>query len=413
MPVPLESLPQASRELVRLLRATLAGLPPAPATDWPAGMALATWHGVDAFLYPALVALPTDRQPPGAVLAAWRQQFLAAAANTVRREEQTRELLSALAAATVRAVPLKGTWLAARVYADPSQRAMADIDLLVSLPDLATARDAIARLGYLPYGNTASVALDCDQTYICPRHAWPLELHWNLGVASRTLHRPEVPGLWQRLVPEELLGVSVHVLCPEEHLVYLAYHVLHHHFRLPLRAYLDLVLLGCFLGTKADRTRLNAIAAEWGMEQALPRVMAIAYDLFEQELPAPLADWMPDAEAPQREQAVFTILQSTAHGALPAERTLLAFQQRRPIARIGLVLRRVFLPREFLRREYPCARWWIGLPLAYLLRGRDLLRRNAGPVRRVLQHDPAVDQQLDEAAAREELMEWALGTDRT
>jgi hypothetical protein len=403
-------LPAPCRELVQWLRATLAGRQPAFVTDWTTLLQQATGHGVDAFLYPALATLPANRQPPPAVRARWRQQSLSAAAAAVHREAQTRELLSALAEARVCSVPLKGAWLAAKVYPEPGQRAMDDIDVLVPPAELARAQEVLGRLGYTPHGNTASLELDCDQVYTCPRHAWPLELHWNLGVAGGPpLHRPEVPGLWRRLVPDTLLDAPVRALCPEEHLVYLTYHVLHHRFLLPLRGYVDLVLLGRLAGDSARRATLQTIAAEWGLTHALPRVLAIACELFDQPPPGALAGWMPDArEGPQCEQAVRTILRSYAQRALPAEQTLLAFQARPPLARVGLLLSRIFMPRAFLRRKYACARWRLGLPLAYFLRARDLLRRNAGSIRQTLQHDPALAQQLDLAAARKQLLHWTL-----
>ncbi len=409
MSVSPESLPASSRDLVRLLRAALAGRQLPPVADWQALLQQATWHGVDAFLYAAIAGLPADRQPPPAVLAGWRRQALAAAASAVRREAQTQALLSALASARICVVPLKGVWLAAHIYPEPGQRAMCDIDLLVPQPELPRAQDALTRLGYAPHGNTASVEHDCDQTYTCPGQAWPLELHWQLGVAGQPpLHRPEISGLWQRLVPEDLLGVPVHTLGPDEHLVYLAYHVLHHRFQLPLRSYLDLILLGRLIDTPARQASLQNIAAEWGMNHALPRVLALACDLLGQEPPGTPAVPVSAAESTARTAALRIILDSAAQHALPAERTLLDFQSRGPLARAGLLLGRIFMPREFLRREYACARWRPGLPLAYLLRARDLLRRNAGSLRRTLQHDPALARQLDQTAARDRLLRWTL-----
>ena len=410
MSVPLESLPAASRELVQLLRATLAGRQPEAVYDWETLLQQATWHGVDAFLFPALASLPAAQQPPPAIQTLWRRKALASAAASVRREAQLRELLGALAGAHIRTLPLKGSWLAAHVYPEPGQRAMDDIDVLVPREDLPLARDLLARLGYVPHGQIASLTLDADQSYTCPRHAWPVELHWQLGVASQPpLHQPAPPGLWQRVVAEPLLGVPGQALCPEEHLVFLAYHVLHHRLLLPLRGYLDLALLSRTLTKPESLAALQIIAAEWGMECALPRILALAADLFDQALPMP-DGVSPDDEAPVRHQAIRDILQSSEHRALPAERTLLAFRRLGLLARMKLLRQRIFMPREFLRREYACARWQLGLPLAYLLRAQDLLQRHAGRLHRTLQHEPQVTQQLDLTAEREKLLFWALSS---
>ena len=66
------------------------------------------------------------------------------------------------------------------------------------------------------------------------------------------------------------------------------------------------------------------------------------------------------------------------------------------------------MSREYLRREYSCAQWRIGLPLAYLLRARDLFHRHAHGIQQTLQHHPAMTQQLNLAATREQLLQWAL-----
>ena len=413
MSVALDTLPEFSRELMQFLRATLAGRTPESVADWPMLLQQAVLHGVAAFLYPTLAGAETPL--PEAVRSRWRQHALAAAADTVLREAQTRELLYTLAEAHICVVPLKGIWLAEHIYAEPDQRTMSDIDILVPPADLARARDVLAGLGYTPHGITASLTSDCEQVFICTRHARPLELHWQVGMADLPpLHRPEISGLWQRLAQETLLDAPIRALCPEEHLVLLAYHILHHRFQLPLRGYLDLILLGRFLGNHLNRMKLNAIAAEWGMALALPRVIAITYDLFDQHLPAPLADWMTAADAAQRAQAIRIILLSAAQPLLQAEQTLLAFQRRRTFARLTLLLQRIFVSRDYLRREYPCARWGVGLPLAYLLRTTDLLRRNARVVCQTLQHDPDLGQQLDQADARDQLLHWALsGADTT
>lgn len=408
MSIPLDVLPAYSRELIRLLRGTLAGSRPAPPSDWQTALRLATWHGVDAFLYPSLAGQCTE-PPPGDELARWRQHSLSAAATAVRREAQTRELLAMLTDAHVRVVPLKGIWLAARVYAEPGQRAMDDIDILAPPAELARARDVLARLGYMPQGRAVSADLDCNQTFTSPDHACPVELHWHLGVAGQPpLHRPAIPGLWQRLAPERLLDVPVAALSPAEHLVYLAYHVLHHRFALPLRGYLDLVLLAQSLGESPDRRQLDAIASEWGMSHALPRVMAVAYGLFDRQPPPALADWMSADEQVQREQTARIILESSAQRTLPAERTLMDFQRRRPLARLGLLLQRIFMPREYLRREYPFARAWIGMPIAYAQRAWHLARLQRSGIWSILRRDAAVTHRLDQAAERTRLVAWFL-----
>jgi hypothetical protein len=402
------------RALVQLLGSVLDDRPPAAAaeTDWPELLRLAQRQGVAAYLYPSLVGAPPNHRPPATVLNDWRLVFLAAAADAARREAQAQELLAALSRAHVDAVPLKGLWLAAAIYDDSARRHMTDLDVLVPPDDLPRARDALQPLGYVVLGGAPAMDRDIDQTLVSARQPLPLELHWHLGIGHQPpLHRPELSGLWQRLESGVLYGAPVRLLRPEEHLIYLAYHILHHRFAVPLRSYLDLVLLARTLAGRCDRRQLDAIVAEWGLTQAAPRVLGLAWELFAQPPPAWLADWMPAAEQPLRAAAVGTILTGVAQPALPAERTLLAFRARHPLARLALIVERVFRPRNELLRTYPCARFRAGLPLAYALRVRDLLRQYSASVRRVLRREREVTSQLDRAAAREALVRWTLSAE--
>ena len=392
-----------------LLRAAVSGRAPAAAPDdWPSLLQQAVRQEVDAFLYPAVASWPATWRPPDALLQDWRQRFAAAAGASVYRELQTGELLSALADAGLRAVPLKGIWLSANVYTHPAQRPMCDIDLLVAEPQLDPARAVLERLGYTTRNTCPSDRFEYTQAFRSARYAWPVELHWRMGFepAPQPRPQPDPPGRWQRVAAGELFGVPTPVLGLEDQLAVLVGHVLHHSLALPLRALLDIALLVQRRGGACDSARLSAAAEEWGVTHAMPRLVRIAAELFDVGLPPPLDAWAPDVEPEARRQAASALLAASEERVLEAEPTLLEWRRKGRLAGLGLVLRRIFLPRELLRIEYPSARVRIGLPVAYVQRAIDLVRRRRADLWRLMRQDPGQAHQLDLAQARQQTVRW-------
>lgn len=78
----------------------------------------------------------------------WEERFRMNAARNLLLDTEQARLLERLAAAGVLALPLKGTRLAARLYADPALRAQEDIDLYVPPRQLPAALAALEAGGY-------------------------------------------------------------------------------------------------------------------------------------------------------------------------------------------------------------------------------------------------------------------------
>lgn len=138
----------------------------------------------------------------------------------VRNLRQTSFLVHALdqlAAAGVRALPFKGPVLAQALYGDITLRSWADVDLLVSHEQVATARDVLYAAGLRDssgftersvrprWGDTGQIAL------VSAELGQVVDLHWKLGVSAspRTL-RPEA--VFANAETIELLGRTV--MCP-------------------------------------------------------------------------------------------------------------------------------------------------------------------------------------------------------
>jgi hypothetical protein len=93
----------------------------------------------------------------------------------------TQRLWSALEAAGIRCVPVKGPGLAARAHGDPGLMSSRDIDLLVAGEQLEHAIEVVAQEGYRPAAQEIPATRpDLHVALAHPRGLPDLELHWRL-----------------------------------------------------------------------------------------------------------------------------------------------------------------------------------------------------------------------------------------
>lgn len=399
-------------ELLRLLRAELAEKTLATeVADWPGVFNLAVRHGIAAYLYPFTRRLPAAAAPPPPLLSAWRQQALQAVARHARIAQQAGELLGTLRGAGIRCVPIKGVWLAETVYAEGHQRPMCDIDLLLPQEQIGAAIAVLQHRGYEPKQGTVMSRFACDLTVRHPDHPCPVELHWQFGTALQPrLPCPPMAPVWANVAPATLHGQPVEALPPEEHLVLLAYHTLHHRFAMPLRAYLDVALLVRATGSALCGARYRETAHRWGIDRGAMLVVRTMEDLIGVPLPEALTRELPpgDWAMEQRQQAAELTLWAPMVPPLPAATTLWDFRGRGWLGRLRLVIQRLCMPRDFMRQRFPAAASGPGLAWAYIRRGIGLAGRMLPSVASVLLHHGHGATTLDETTRCMALLKWSL-----
>lgn len=401
------SLAPVHLELRRVLRAAVGGRPAdPPPTDWAAVLALASAHEVAGFLFPAVRTWDPALQPDAPLMARWRHAFLDAAARYTRAAFQARELLSALRAAGVVAVPLKGVWLAERVYEDGACRPMSDIDLLVPTGELARACVAVERLGYVTTDFHAQGRRHLF--YRRPETPLAIELHWRLGRASAdAAEEADEARAWIGLREERLHEVPVQVFPPERQLVCLVCHILRHRLAVPLKAYLDLVLVCRRYAAELDPVRLEEEARAWRAAFGTRFVLQVAGDIFGADLRACVAA-LPRAgdggdEARRAAMAAAFQLDVESCRFTP---DLEAFCGASGMRRLRIGFARLFLPPPEIRLSYPRTVRRLGLAGGYAWRVADLLRHHGRTVRAVVGRSRADAAGLANFAARRALTAW-------
>ena len=184
-------------------------------------------HGLSALVLH--LAGETGLERPASALARLRADARISAAQAMRARALLIRALDALADRGVLAAPLKGHFLAQRLYPDPLLRPSGDVDLLVAREDLERALRALSSLGLAP----PSPELERYRR----EHHHHLELTSPAGTVE--LHFEAITGfgtqisgapLLARARPATLEGRRLLALDPADELVYLAVHASQHVF---------------------------------------------------------------------------------------------------------------------------------------------------------------------------------------
>jgi hypothetical protein len=202
-------------------------------------------------------------------------------------EDNLCQALQALRAAQVRTVVLKGPFLAARLYADPSMRFANDLDLLITPADLDRAISALASLGYEAEPESSAWYFRRHHHHLClnAAHRPTIELHFRafsgLGIVVESSE-----------VLSGARGFRMHrgnvgeILALEDEVLFLVLHAAGHAFerlswlfdiKMILRQYPDLnwsrlwQRAQAFRSTQALAFTLHMLSSRWQMELPLPR----------------------------------------------------------------------------------------------------------------------------------------------
>lgn len=267
--------------------------------DWEAVLPLAADHDLLPALWSAGVArgwwtpLPADalervltRFSPGLT----QPPLLLQQAHDTNRirigdlMEQGRDILDHLASAGIAAIPLKG-WHAVMAgwWADPADRVMRDLDVLVPADQAERAADGLAELGYVPLatGHTPEADHELPAVHL-PGRPGSVELHTALVVRR-----------WRDVLPAgEVLGPGAPMSTTDAVIHSIAHAQLHDEAHLlahiPLRALHELSVLAA--GPRADEIewwRVRSAFRGVSAEPALDAHLAMARSLFAAAVPAP------------------------------------------------------------------------------------------------------------------------------
>ena len=251
--------------------------------DWSALVERAQGNGVAPLLYRRLREIP--HIPPTALDPLRQAYYQNAAANTLRYRE-LEQVLSALEAAGIPTLVLKGPALALTIYPDPALRVIGDLDLLVRREQVEQAMAALRRLGYetpdrgLPY--PIAYLTRFGRHFQLQRHeragTFELEVHWTLigELWAGAVTAIDIEGLWARAIPLQGDGWEACQPSPADMLLHLALHatLMHGFTELGIRIYVDVDRLVRHYASGKEA------GAFWAQAIALARAQRLATILY-------------------------------------------------------------------------------------------------------------------------------------
>ncbi len=197
------------------------------AGQWGQALQAADWHRLSPLLF---CHLERQRDVPAAVHSALERAYLAASARSLFIAEARRRVLDALLADDIPVLLLKGAALVETVYADPAQREMLDLDILVPPEQIDRATRTLTPLGYRPLSQadgpvTTTTRLAPDEHHgpalVGSEQLVAVELHHHITIPGEG-NRFDLDAMWKRSRPSSRGGHRLP--SPEDLLLHVSLH---------------------------------------------------------------------------------------------------------------------------------------------------------------------------------------------
>jgi hypothetical protein len=263
---------------------------PGPSIDWNRLERLAEAHHVFPLLCHAILKEPAIKQHKG-LCKRMEARGRGLAMGGTYRAAQLVEILAALRAGGIAALPLKGPVLAAGAYGNLGLRESCDLDILVAPDDAARCAAVLAELGFgdwnVPAKRLAAhLRSESEHNFFCDKRKIAVDLHWALSRPYFPLALP-FADLWARRRGVALGGHDVGALSPPDALLHLCFHGAKHNWE-----YLGLVCdVAAMLAAEpgVDWQRLLSLARKSGTRRILLLGLHLSCELMGSQVPPDIA----------------------------------------------------------------------------------------------------------------------------
>ncbi len=266
-------------------------------TEWQALLLLAREQQVSALLAHRLKTRGLEVAAPPEIRRELQATYRRNAFRNLRLYSELNHIVTALHAADISVIALKGVYMASAVYENLALREVGDIDLLAPIGDLERATEILEAQGYTP---TAPISVPAAMTTLhhLPVFVKPpaanVELHWNI-TPPNTNYSVAPAGLWERALPARIAGSDVLGLCPEDLLLHLCVHTSYQHlFEFGLRPSCDIAEVIRHFGAALNWLQVVERARRWRWQDGVYGALLLAKDLLGAAVPdAVLRDLRP------------------------------------------------------------------------------------------------------------------------
>jgi hypothetical protein len=250
--------------------------------DWERLVSVASAHGVVPLVHHGLAGGYGASAPE-----AGRQQVRDAAERSVKRSlhltASLLNILDALAAQGIEAVPWKGPALAQALWGDVGLRQYVDLDLLVRRGDVQRAGEALVASGFrrraqIPDGQQENYVEHFGELeFVRGSDGITVELHWTI-VPSYYASAMDARTIWGRLETIWLAGRQMKSLAAEDVLIGLAIHGFKHKFE-RLEWVMDIARL-IQVRPELDWGAIRERTREHGSQRIVRVALGVAWRLF-------------------------------------------------------------------------------------------------------------------------------------
>ena len=261
--------------------------------SWPLFYELAHAHGLAPLIFHNLRILNMASHAPAAVWRQFEASYYSTLGDNLLLESELFQAAEQLQRCHIDFLLLKGIVLGAMLYPDPALRPSADLDILVPLPQVPAAQQALQNLGYgLQPGRQLDfqLARSYDIPFVRQSASGQgvlLELHWSL--AEPELFNLDINALWTRAQPFAYNGHALRSLSPEDILFHLTIHIRKHRY-VGLRWLVDVSEMLRSFGAGLDWAYLLELAQRTGACTLRYMTLQLTHDVMAAPVPQHVLD---------------------------------------------------------------------------------------------------------------------------
>ena len=334
---------------------------PEQPNDWPSVLEDARRHGLSPLLLGTL-DFAWDGEVPDVARRELSQTAAGVAARNMLLTAELRQVLLGAKARGLDCIPVRGVALGQQLYGNSAIRPTGDLDLLVRKDQLSDIRLFFGDLGYCEAEARSGFALEYYYAleFFKERHGTIVaEPRWTLAYPPLT-DRLSLETVWPRCVDGDVAGVRTKLLGPEDLLIHLCLHLLHHHRGAPfLWVYeIDRVVRS----RSIDWSVFLSVAREGRLEPLLLCALHRVCHVFHSPLPEEVLRELETFQRPESERRLADLLTSTSR--LKGREKLATLMQLPDLrGRYRFVVSFLLPAPSFMRTQFGLVSWWQLVPM--------------------------------------------------
>jgi len=261
--------------------------------NWPYILEESITEGVSCLLYNNL--LEFKHLIPQDIWEKFQGIYYKNTHRNIKASQDINIVLSSFNKENLKAIPLKGMFLAEKIYNNIALRAMADIDILVKKEDLPRIDKTLENLGYktrvhkgLLYNAIEKSYMNSVDYFKTDKTSPALHIHWHIVNVTLPTYmytkNIKMERFWECARPTRLADAETLELAPHHLILHLAEHALKHSFdRLILLSDIDAVIKK--YGGQINWDRLIQETIEFGMERQVYYSLYFSRYFLDSEVP--------------------------------------------------------------------------------------------------------------------------------